>query len=533
MVLSLLRLGDWIQSFPLLTEIQKSLPGLEALHIVLQDAAKSAASLNSEFQYSFFSRQNFARELVETEGSPSLALQELRQWSQKLIDWSPDRIIDLHPTDTSQALVRYLQSKMNVQVHEWNPEYKNYLNRNWLPALAPAFTWSDLQAGLLGFQSPAVPKERLTGGRRIALQPFTSDPKKNWDLRKWKSLALALKELCFEVQILLSPSEAAEFEEHGSGLNDELRVCTLVEAKHILESVSLLISGDTSILHLAALTGTPSLGLFLGPANKYKICPRLVGCWILEAENSEVVSLEQVLGLVQAKIRSEKVAENLAPAVSIVTVGICNRLSLKELSMNEVTTNQGGSVNLSKRRALDQVVWGFYLDQKYDDSVPPYGSAVQELQQIGSFLQSDVEPLRELHHSLNAAEDLLELLSESLLNYSRSSMLAAVQPEAPRKYWDQLVQMSQSISQFPLVSDSARTFLEALKSSPSVDVGFFERTRKVKEGLSELALLFQIQRKMINVLINKLNERSHRVSRTRELSQTGHRPFGEASAQDL
>jgi|GEM_PF-5481191 len=533
MVLSLLRLGDWIQSLPLLAEIQKSIPAIENLHVVLQEAAKSAAPLNTQFHYSFFPRQKFAAELVEMEGSPTIAIKDLRQWIQKLIDWSPERIIDLHPTESSQALIKYLQQRMNVQVHAWDPAYKKYLNQNWLSDDHPAFTWSDLQAALLGFQSPPVQEERLSTGRMIALQPFTSDAKKNWDLQKWKALAVILKEQGFQLQILLSPNEAARFQEEGPSLEDEQRVCSLVDAKEILEAASLLISGDTSILHLAALTGTPSIGLFLGPANKYKICPRLVGCWIFETKKSEALSIEQVLRLVQAKLRSEPLAELSTPAVSIVTAGVFNRLSLKEISLNEVTTHQGGSVNLAKRRALDQVVWGFYLDQKYDDSVPPYGSAVQELQQIGSFLQSDVDPLRELHHSLNAAEDLLEILSESLLKYSRSSMLAEAQPEAPQRYWDQLIKMSQSLSQFPLVSDSARNFLQALKSSQQAEASFFERTRKVKEGLTELALLFQIQRKMINVLINKLNERSHRVSRTRELPQAGYRPFGETSAQDL
>jgi ADP-heptose:LPS heptosyltransferase len=104
--------------------------------------------------------------------------------------------------------------------------------------------------------------------RSICIQTLTSDQKKNWPLKNWNNLIKQLKVKLHEykIYILCSNSEKTKL---FDSLNDNIAnifVSTYKEAYDLINSSSLLITGDTSIKHLASFTETPVLEIALGSA---------------------------------------------------------------------------------------------------------------------------------------------------------------------------------------------------------------------------------------------------------------------------
>lgn len=104
----------------------------------------------------------------------------------------------------------------------------------------------------------------------ILIQPLTSDPKKNWGLPRFLHLKKTLESAFpdFKVRIL-----AADFEKELLSkifAEADIWVTSISEARQILAEASLLITGDTSIKHLAAQVETPIVELVLGSSDYVK-----------------------------------------------------------------------------------------------------------------------------------------------------------------------------------------------------------------------------------------------------------------------
>lgn len=540
MVLSLLRLGDWLQARELLRDYLAA-HDVRDVHVLLQEASRSARDLDSSWEMTFFPRQALARELVEEDGSWPRAHALAEGWLETARAWAPTHVIDLAPTETSQGIAAWLEAK-GVERMAFAPRYRGYLNDRWVGNDRPLLHWTDVLAGLLGRPSPAVPAEEKRTGRIVALQTLTSDEKKNWPLDRWRALAQGLKAKGFAPLALAAPGERARLEENFRGTGVEVRVTDLPETRELLREAALLISGDTAILHLAAEAAVPTLALFLGSANPLKTAPRLRDAWILRPRAScypcdhraacphlsgacprhlcaEELSVDQVLRPALAKLRSSDPGQD----VSIVRIGFENRIYVKDML-------QGGSVSrdglsAAKRRALDQVVWAFYLDERHEEMIPPYGSAVNELMLLEAFNHADVAHLRDRVGDLEDADAIVAALNADLLAFCRSCGNGAERSEV---HWQKLRVRATATHQIALVSDAAKKLLEALNTgAQAVDAGnYFERARAAKAGLAEMALLLQIEKKTVSVLINKIEERSRRVTRAREIPSSGVRSLG-------
>ena len=91
----------------------------------------------------------------------------------------------------------------------------------------------------------------------MAVQPFSTDPARDWPVRKWMRLADALQWAGFTVIIL----------DGGPGRTNRFKQpkivgqpCVVVAG--ILKLCDLVIGPDSGLNHLAAAVGTPGLGLF-------------------------------------------------------------------------------------------------------------------------------------------------------------------------------------------------------------------------------------------------------------------------------
>lgn len=141
--------------------------------------------------------------------------------------------------------------------------------------------------------APRVAPAKTGEGRLIALQLGTRHPKRTWPRGAFAALARLLIQRC-EAELLLvgTGAERPAGDWLVSSLPPSLRErvdnrmgqTTLPELAREVRRASLLIGGDTGTLHLAASLGVRTLGLFFGPARCHETGPYGIGHAVLQAE---------------------------------------------------------------------------------------------------------------------------------------------------------------------------------------------------------------------------------------------------------
>jgi len=93
----------------------------------------------------------------------------------------------------------------------------------------------------------------------IALQPFSTDPGRDWPVGRWRELAGQLARLRPDIRVFVLDSCAGRTRTFPLP-----RICgqPLPVVAAILKRCSLLIAPDSGLFHLAAAVGTPAVGLF-------------------------------------------------------------------------------------------------------------------------------------------------------------------------------------------------------------------------------------------------------------------------------
>ncbi|MES2200354.1 MAG: glycosyltransferase family 9 protein [Chlamydiota bacterium] len=128
------------------------------------------------------------------------------------------------------------------------------------------------------------PKIHPKGRRKVVLHMGTSDPRKAWQSSYWGSLGRALQEKGYEIVLtgkgekdlaLIAESKIASL---GENLCDKLDFQGLSK---ILEEAAMVISIDSLPVHLAAMHGTPFIGLYLYNANVELWLPEVSNCYLL------------------------------------------------------------------------------------------------------------------------------------------------------------------------------------------------------------------------------------------------------------
>ncbi len=109
----------------------------------------------------------------------------------------------------------------------------------------------------------------------VALFPGASIPERRWGGERFRALAICLQEKGFPVVLIGGAADQREGEEivaDGLGLNLAGRT-SLPETAAIIKRSSLLVSGDSGLLHIGVGLGKPTVSLF-GPGIAKKWAPR-------------------------------------------------------------------------------------------------------------------------------------------------------------------------------------------------------------------------------------------------------------------
>ncbi|MDD3579544.1 MAG: glycosyltransferase family 9 protein [Desulfobacca sp.] len=157
--------------------------------------------------------------------------------------------------------------------------------------LAPASSFPELHQSLFGREDQ--PPWSTSEPRLIALQLGSRHSRRRWPVAFYASLSqrliqeydlrlllLGIKDECPLGEALLRALPIA-YRERVSNLQGRT---SLAELRDWLSQVQLLVTGDTGTMHLAAYLGVPVLALFMGPALCFETGPYGNGHYVLQAE---------------------------------------------------------------------------------------------------------------------------------------------------------------------------------------------------------------------------------------------------------
>ncbi len=299
LVLSLLRAGDTLVHLPALAALRAADPGLE-LHLLIQASAGPAVELLS-------TQAQVHRLPRDYTGGPLEALEPALAPLRAL---AFGRVINLTLKGSAAALAGSLggRSQEGLFLHQGRPvtssPWLNALNDWGTTAPLSVLHYADVACQALGqpWTDPGL-RARLPpaaqawwttqrgrlglGASRplVALQLTTSEPKKSYPLGRWRALALALAARRPEAQLvaLASPAELAAVAAALAGTGVLPLPCTLAEAARLLADAELLITGDTALVHLAALIGARVLLLSSGSSAFRELGPHGEGHLVAQA----------------------------------------------------------------------------------------------------------------------------------------------------------------------------------------------------------------------------------------------------------
>lgn len=118
--------------------------------------------------------------------------------------------------------------------------------------------------------------QTLLGHKVVAVFPGGSIPERRWGVERFHETAKMLTGKGYGIVILGGKREIREGDEISRGLDNVMNLCgrlSLIETAAILKEVSMLITGDSGLMHIAYGLGTRVVALF-GPGIEKKWAPR-------------------------------------------------------------------------------------------------------------------------------------------------------------------------------------------------------------------------------------------------------------------
>ncbi|MFW6113141.1 MAG: glycosyltransferase family 9 protein [Thermodesulfobacteriota bacterium] len=299
LVVQLARLGDLVQTWPLLRRLRHHDPG-RGLEVLMDSRLRALQNLGPDVDrvwgldlagLPFLARQDFPK-----------AYERVKRLAGKISGRGYRRVYNLNFSRVS-LLLAYL---VGGAIKGYQPAQggREFLREPWL-ALVFALVharrvnrvhlsdvFRHLAPGSAPEPRPPAPATPR-GEPVIALQVATRHARRTWPLQAFTRLAgLVVERLGGRVWLVGTEAERPQGEELRRGLTPAQRERVVnLQGKTDLEELAarlgeahLLVSGDTGTLHLAAARGTRTVGVFLGPAMCFETGPYGEGHYVFQAE---------------------------------------------------------------------------------------------------------------------------------------------------------------------------------------------------------------------------------------------------------
>lgn len=481
-VLSLLRLGDLLMQRSLFADLRRRYPGT-TIDVVVNSGSLKARSVMPEIDsWIAFDREGLQKKIGTAEIPLIAPIREMELFIEDLSVRSYDRLYNFTHNRLSGHLAEAIEAKEKFGLVAEGKSFRPFANR-WLRHMnerggargASPFHSVEMLAGAFGL-SVDLPKAR-SGGSRILLQPLTSDFKKNWSLENWKRLFHELRAARpgVAISVLGAPFEAEILNRHFEP--EDLALATLGEVDGLLREASLLITGDTSIKHLAASVGTPILELALGSANPERTgafqdgavllqgavpcapCPHSSPCRKLSHLCGEALSVETVLAAFESRF------EMISPPIHFRQT----RASSAGRAMYDPREPADGLADI-----LEKNLWRAFLEGHATESAPAWGDDGDHRLAL-DFLIAEQERLELI------VREATEGLNGALRSFTSGADVTAL--NSVRRKWAGLTGVS------PRLRAHLQDLMDAGVLPFAHPLAFFGHARRAVEELTERALL--------------------------------------------
>jgi len=526
LVLSLLRTGDLFMHGQLVQKIHESYPESE-IHILVNDLNIKAVELISGVnKVHILNRSYLQKNLVEENRPWIRAHQNLRHLIQNLNLEGYDLVYNLTHNFFSARLMDAISAKekrgvrfQNGQAVPMSNSWAEYCNTQFSLSTQSQFHYIQILASSLGIEYPILSEKKSDQpSNRICLQVLTSDSKKNWSFVSFKNLIeLLFKKYPHSVLTILgAPDEKKRIEDFFSGLDGvEMLFPQWSELPALFRQTQLLITGDTSIQHLAVQSGVPVLSLFLGSANPLKTGPYQDGAIILQSRvsctpcsHSRPCSkpthlCEQDILPTDVLMACDFILKGTSPAglssrIFQVRRGVFGQYSLQQFFKED------------SMEIFEQIVWQIYLDGGFKEIVGPYGTSAR-------FFQNQSLNWVEKKSEENLGDKMLieeieqrVLRAASNMNYDESAFQIVVRD------------CKEILKAYNASRENVRDYFFCLEVALEEQVSLFPLLRKIKSGIQEAQTLLNIELKLIQTIKNEIKERGHEyVSGARKLFEVG------------
>lgn len=263
-----------------------------------------------------------------------------------------------------------------------------------------------------------------------------------------------------EIKVICSPDEKDQVLQAFS--NDEIITPSLEEARELFKSARLLVTGDTSIQHLAASVACPTFSVFIGSADVRKTSPWVLGSAMIAAK---------------ANCYPCRASQPCSQKVHVCA----QEISAEVVSEQVIAYLKDSYFDLTKESSLfEQAVWRFHLD----------GETVQNLLILPHLpIQSAEQKQRtlKLHEDLLWLDQKIELISQSIFGSMSEEVIHRVSMEIRSKVESLRIEHQ----------DVADSFLKMSQSFQVIDRSFFEFLKVLRSGWKEAHNLNQIRQRLI------------------------------------
>lgn len=292
LVVSLLRLGDFIQVIPLLNGLRAK-PGASVDVLVHKSTAQMSALVGSVDHWWTLDRDELQAGLGRGDMPMMTAVHVLKEQLDRISDENYDLVINVTHTRYSGFLMGYIKAKakLGLSIDEFDRAHFHsawfrYLDQHAQNPVADVLNYTDVFLRACGINEVSwemkptaageqeVAELNLSGGPLTVCQVLTSDPKKNWGIQAWADCLESLHRRTPERKIVLlgAPNERDTLDRYTTalaerGVPSSLAILSLDGALSLLRRAHLLLTGDTSIKHLANAARVRIVEISLGSSD--------------------------------------------------------------------------------------------------------------------------------------------------------------------------------------------------------------------------------------------------------------------------
>lgn len=312
LAVSLLRMGDLLLAAPSLAALKKKHPDATIDLLVNRQAVQAAALIPFVNQVHIFERDEIQHGLLDATQPLMEPFFQVETLISKINEGDYDLVVNLTHNRLSGWICGLIQAKEYcglVIERDGRPQFGSnwfrYLNEKADQLGKDMFHYADIfRFALAQSGAPVEFNWRINpddlslaaqfakdAGRFVLLQPFTSEIKKEWGLDNWRHMAhlLSLEDPELKFLILGAPNEVARVTElvnllQSAGVKSQPAITTLPVAAALIDHAELLITGDTSIKHLAIPSDCRVIELSLGSSDWHRTGIYRADCYILQPQ---------------------------------------------------------------------------------------------------------------------------------------------------------------------------------------------------------------------------------------------------------